>query len=60
MLQFQLEEAVEKEDFEEAAKLKLVIAETARKDSVTEIMHQLKVIARFTLHSKIVNFMVTS
>ena len=60
MLQFQLEEAVEKEDFEEAAKLKLAITETTQKDSVAEIMYQLKVKSRFTLFTKIVNFLVTS
>lgn len=42
LVQFQLDDAIEKEDFEEAVKLNRALSEATSKDTVAEIMDQLK------------------
>jgi hypothetical protein len=50
--QLQLEEAVESEDFQEASRLKRAIAAAMEKDTIADVMAELKVRADLLLNFK--------
>lgn len=58
--QFQLDEAVETEDFQEAARLKVAFDAVTATDSVAEVMNGLKVCAQFEVASSRMMYLITT